>query len=173
MTHAPPPSAQQQRLQQRQAWIGIGANLGDAAATVKDAIHAIDQLPACRLQAQSSLYRSAPVDAGGDDYVNAVARIVTTLAPDDLLAALLRLEQRWGRERPYRNAPRTLDLDLLMLDDLQYRSDTLSLPHPRMHLRAFVLAPLTEIDPVIEIPGRGKAASLLAGLTGQRIQRMD
>lgn len=158
--------------QDKLAWIGLGANLGDPAAALHDALARLAALPGTRLLAQSSLYRSAPVDAGGDDYLNAVARIGTTLAPTELLAALMLIEQRWGRERQYRNAPRTLDLDLLMMQDVSINTPELILPHPRMHQRAFVLMPLAEIDADLVIPGHGALPALLAATADQQIERL-
>ncbi len=155
------------------ASIGIGANLGDARANVEQAIAAIAGLPGCLLVRRSSLYRSAPIDAGGDDYVNAVVQASTHLAPQDLLQQLMQLELGFGRERAYRNAPRTLDLDLLLVGDIVLHSELLTLPHPRMHLRAFVLAPLLEIDPAVVIPGIGPASAMLDGTAGQQIEKLD
>ena len=129
------------------AYIALGANLGDARATVFQAIQALSQLPGTTLLKHSSLYRSAPVDATGPDFINAVAEVATTLSPQTLLEALQALEQDAGRQRPYRNAPRTLDLDILLYDDLTLDSPTLVIPHPRMATRAFVLLPLAEIAP--------------------------
>ncbi|WP_326533364.1 2-amino-4-hydroxy-6-hydroxymethyldihydropteridine diphosphokinase [Pseudorhodoferax sp.] len=148
------------------AFVGLGANLGDAQATVLAALQALDGLPHTHLLRRSSLYCSAPVDAQGPDFVNAVAEIATGLAPLDLLAQLQALELAAGRERPYRNAPRTLDLDLLLYGDARIALPQLTVPHPRMFERAFVLAPLAEIA-----PGRVPAASLQAALQGQRIAR--
>jgi 2-amino-4-hydroxy-6-hydroxymethyldihydropteridine diphosphokinase len=107
----------------------------------------LGELPGITVLKQSSLYRSAPVDATGPDFVNAVAEIATTLSPQALLQALQALENDAGRQRPYRNAPRTLDLDILLYDDLTLDSPTLQIPHPRMLTRAFVLRPLAEIAP--------------------------
>lgn len=129
------------------AWIALGANLGDAPQAVRDAIAAIGQLPGTTLTQQSSLYRTAPVDSGGPDYINAVVEIATALTAPALLAALQAIEQAAGRERPYRNAPRTLDLDILLYGGARIGSPTLTVPHPRMHERAFVLVPLAEIAP--------------------------
>ena len=129
------------------AYIALGANLGDARATVFQAIQALSQLPGTTVLKHSSLYRSAPVDATGPDFINAVAEVATTLSPQTLLEALQALEQDAGRQRPYRNAPRTLDLDILLYDDLTLDSPTLVIPHPRMATRAFVLLPLAEIAP--------------------------
>jgi 2-amino-4-hydroxy-6-hydroxymethyldihydropteridine diphosphokinase len=154
------------------AYIGIGANLGDARGNVADALDRLQRLPGCTLMAASSLYRTAPIDSSGDDYINAVARIATTLDAEALLQALHGIEQAHGRERPYRNAPRTLDLDLLLHGDRQIDSPTLTVPHPRMTERAFVLAPLLEIAPSIHIPGHGPAARYLAGVSGQAIDRL-
>lgn len=150
-------------------FIGIGGNLGDARATVEDALRRLALLPDTTLSAQSRLYRTAPVDAGGDDYVNAVAQLDTTLTPQALLAALQAIELAHGRERPYRNAPRTLDLDILLYDQLQLADDVLTLPHPRMAQRAFVLIPLLEIAPDTFIPGIGAAHDLLTQVRDQAI----
>lgn len=151
------------------AYIGIGANLGDARANVADALERLQRLPGCTLMAASSLYRTAPIDSGGDDYINAVARVTTTLDAEALLRALHDIEQAHGRERPYRNAPRTLDLDLLLYGDAIIASPTLTVPHPRMTERAFVLVPLLELAPAIHIPGRGPARDYAAGVAGQGI----
>jgi 2-amino-4-hydroxy-6-hydroxymethyldihydropteridine diphosphokinase len=130
-------------------------------------------VPGARLLRASPLYRTAPIDSSGDDYVNAVAALETTLSPHALLAALLDIEQAHGRERPYRNAPRTLDLDLLLYgSEVVQDFPTLILPHPRMHERAFVLVPLAEIAPDAVIPGHGTAAALCAGVADQAIERI-
>ena len=131
------------------AYIGLGANLGDARRAVTEAIQAIAALPQTSLTRQSSLHGSAPVDAGGDDYVNAVVEVQTRLEPHALLAALQAIEKAAGRARPYRNAPRTLDLDILLYDQLELSDADLVIPHPRMGLRAFVLRPLAEIAPAL------------------------
>jgi len=148
------------------AYVAIGANLGNARQAVEDAIGALGRLPQSRLVARSSLYRTAPVDAGGPDFINAVVALDTDLAPHDLLAKLQAIETAAGRERPYRNAPRTLDLDLLMHGDRVLDTPTLTLPHPRMQQRAFVLVPLAEIA-----PDRVTAAQLVT-VAGQAIQRL-
>lgn len=156
------------------AWIGIGANLGDARANVLDAVDRLSRLPGARLLHTSSLYRTAPIDSSGDDYVNAVAALDTDLDAHALLRALFAIEQAHGRERPYRNAPRTLDLDLLLYgDDIIIDAPTLIVPHPRMHERAFVLAPLAEVAPNLVIPGRGAVLTLLAHAGDQGIARID
>ena len=149
------------------AYIALGANLGEAAAVVASAIDALNRLPDTRLEARSHLYRSAPVDAQGPDFINAVAAVSTRLTAPDLLLALQQLEQRAGRERPYRNAPRTLDLDLLLYGDARIDSPSLTVPHPRMMERAFVLIPLAEIAPDL-VP-----AAALAAVAGQRIERLS
>ncbi|WDZ96811.1 2-amino-4-hydroxy-6-hydroxymethyldihydropteridine diphosphokinase [Herbaspirillum sp. WKF16] len=154
------------------AYIGIGGNLGDARATVEQAIARLAGLPDSRLLRTSSLYRTAPVDSGGDDYVNAVSQISTSLAPLELLYALQRIELDHGRERPYRNAPRTLDLDLLLYGELRIDSAELCVPHPRMAQRAFVLAPLLDIEPAIDIPGIGAAQACLARIVDQPISKL-
>ena len=147
--------------------VALGANLGEAAAVVASAIDALNRLPDTRLEARSHLYRSAPVDAQGPDFINAVAAVSTRLTAPDLLLALQQLEQRAGRERPYRNAPRTLDLDLLLYGDACIDSPSLTVPHPRMMERAFVLIPLAEIAPDL-VP-----AAALAAVAGQRIERLS
>lgn len=129
------------------AYVGLGANLGDPQATLRWALDALAHTPGVRLVQASSLYRSAPVDASGPDFINAVAKIATTLNAMALLHALQAVENTAGRERPYRNAPRTLDLDLLLYGDAQIDSPTLTVPHPRMHQRAFVLLPMQEVAP--------------------------
>jgi 2-amino-4-hydroxy-6-hydroxymethyldihydropteridine diphosphokinase len=155
------------------ALVGIGANLGDARANVADALARLETQPGCRLVAASNLWRTAPIDSAGDDYINAVALVDTTLDAHALLAVLQAIETAHGRERPYRNAPRTLDLDLLLYGDAVIDTPTLSVPHPRMHERAFVLAPLLELDPDIAIPGRGRAADYLPRVADQAITRLD
>jgi len=132
------------------AWvaIGLGANLGESAPrTVERAIAALGQLPHTRLLARSSLYRSAPVKADGPDYYNAVATLRTALPPLALLDALQALERAHGRTRPYPNAPRTLDLDILLWEHTRITLARLTVPHPRMYERAFVLRPLAEVAP--------------------------
>jgi 2-amino-4-hydroxy-6-hydroxymethyldihydropteridine diphosphokinase len=151
------------------AYIGIGANLGDARANVADSMARLQRQPGCTLMAASQLYRTAPIDSSGDDYINAVARVATTLDAEALLQALHGIEQAHGRERPYRNAPRTLDLDLLLYGDAVINSATLTVPHPRMTERAFVLVPLLELAPAIHIPGLGAARQYAAGVADQAI----
>ncbi|MBC7617760.1 MAG: 2-amino-4-hydroxy-6-hydroxymethyldihydropteridine diphosphokinase [Candidatus Saccharibacteria bacterium] len=129
------------------AYIGIGANLGDAQQAVCRAIEDLGLEPGVQLLTTSSLYRTAPIDSSGPDYINAVVAIQTTLCAPDLLMRLQTLESGAGRERPYRNAPRTLDLDLLLFGDARIASANLEIPHPRMWRRAFVVLPLAEVAP--------------------------
>lgn len=149
------------------ATIGLGANLNDPAAQVEYALAELDRLPGTRLLTRSSLYASTPVGyVDQPDFVNAVAQVETALAPRALLAALLDIEHRHGRERSFRNAPRTLDLDLLAYGTARIESARLTLPHPRLHERAFVLWPLAEIAP------ERVSAAALERVAGQRIERL-
>jgi 2-amino-4-hydroxy-6-hydroxymethyldihydropteridine diphosphokinase len=156
------------------AYIGIGSNQGDARAHVLQAFDELARLPGTRLEGRSALYRSEPVDAPGQpDYVNAAAGVDTDLSAAQLLAALQDIELRHGRVRSTPNAPRTLDLDLLLYGDTSFASVMLTVPHPRMHQRAFVLMPLLDLDPRLEVPGRGAARELLARCASPRVARMD
>ena len=148
------------------AYVGLGANLGDARRAVQAALDALAGLPETRLTAASPLYRSAPVQADGPDYVNAVAALQTRLSAPDLLAALQAIEHAAGRQRPYRNAPRTLDLDLLLYGDAHIQTAQLTVPHPRMVERAFVLKPLADIAPDLVAPQD------LARVAGQRVEQL-
>ncbi len=154
------------------AYIGIGANLGDAQATVAAALTALAQLPGCKLIKASAIYRSAPINASGPDFFNAVAWLETSLPPIALLAALLAIEQDFGRQRPYPNAPRTLDLDLLLHGDTVLQTPGLTLPHPRLHQRAFVLQPLLALAPRLAAPGLGPLAHWLPGTADQAIEKL-
>lgn len=154
------------------AYIGIGANLGDARHSVSSALRELGEMPKTCVTAQSSLYRTAPIDADGDDYINAVARIDTLLTPEELLNALRSIELSHGRERSHVNAPRTLDLDVLLYGSEIIETETLSVPHPRMTQRAFVLIPLLQIDPQIDIPGRGPAHEFVSGVAEQAIWKI-
>ena len=153
------------------AYVAIGANLGDARAAVAQAFLDLDALAQTRVAARSSLYRSAPFEASGPDFINAVAALDTALDAPTLLDALQQLEQRAGRQRPYRNAPRTLDLDLLLVDGVRMDTPRLTLPHPRLHQRAFVLLPLQDLDPALALE-QGSFDALLAGCADQAIERM-
>jgi 2-amino-4-hydroxy-6-hydroxymethyldihydropteridine diphosphokinase len=155
------------------AYIALGANLGDPATTVRAAFGALANLPESRVLHCSSLYRTAPVGlADQPEFINAVAKLETTLAPEALLDALHEIEQRFGRVRAERNGPRTLDLDLLLYDDQFIDLPRLTLPHPRLHLRAFVLQPLAEIAPDLAIPGRGTVAAWLPAVANQGIVKL-
>ena len=147
------------------AYLALGANLGDAQATLREATQNIAALPTTRLVATSSLYRTAPIDATGPDYLNAVMAVATQLNAPELLAQLQRIEKQAGRERPYRNAPRTLDLDILLYGEASISSALLHVPHPRMGERAFVLVPLAEIAPAAVSPAQ------LAAVATQVIER--
>ena len=153
-------------------FVGLGANLGDSRAAVLLASRKLGMLPGSRLVQLSSLYRTAPVDASGPDFCNAVAELETILEPQALLKALLTIECAHGRQRPYTNAARTLDLDLLLYGQRKVDEPGLTVPHPRMHLRAFVLWPLLELAPDMAHPCLGAIAVLAAGLGDQRIERM-
>lgn len=153
------------------AWIGLGANLGDARLALKKAVLGIAALPSTRVLRVSSLYGSAPVDATGPDYLNAVAEISTALSPLELLDGLQAIELDAGRERPYRNAPRTLDLDIVRFADLKLHTERLTLPHPRWNERAFVLLPMAELlgDEVLNLLS-GQQREQVAQ---QRIERLS
>lgn len=129
------------------AYIALGANLGMAADTLRWAVVQISVRPMINLLTQSSLYCSTPIDSSGPDYINAVMSVSTELNPYALLSLLQNIEQTAGRDRPYRNAPRTLDLDLVLYGSAYVESERLTVPHPRMRDRAFVLVPLHEIAP--------------------------
>ena len=155
------------------AFIGLGANLDDPRAHLLRAFDELAQLPQSSLSARSSLWRSAPVGyTDQPEFVNAVARLETDLAPEALLGQLRGLELAHGRERSFANAPRTLDLDLLLYGDESRATVKLTLPHPRMHERAFVLEPLAEIAPELSIPGHGNAREVLSGIRGQACERI-
>ena len=155
------------------AFIALGSNLEAPLTQIRNAFVELGKLPKTKLIARSSLYRSSPVGNVNQPYfINAVAKLETSLTPSALLAALLEIERRHGRRREFPNAPRTLDLDLLLYDDLIHHEHGLTIPHPRMHQRAFVLSPLHEIAPDSVIPGIGSVAEVLAACTGQQLQRL-
>lgn len=154
------------------AYIGLGANLGEPASALREALLALAALPDSLLVASSSIYRTAPIDSSGPDYLNAVALLDTRLSPLALLAGLQRIEQAHGRERPYRNAPRTLDLDLLLYADAVIDQPGLRVPHPHLHERAFVLLPLAEIAPDAIVPGRGRVADLVVPVDADGIEAL-
>lgn len=155
------------------AFIALGSNLENPVLQIQQALDELRRLPDTRLINQSSLYKSAPVGRlDQPDFINAVALIETYLAPHDLLNALLAIEHNHGRVRKSLNAPRTLDLDILLYDDLECHDKELTLPHPRMSQRAFVLEPLVEIAPDYRIPGHGRAAQLLSSCDDQKLERI-
>jgi 2-amino-4-hydroxy-6-hydroxymethyldihydropteridine diphosphokinase len=147
-------------------FVALGANLGEAQAQVRQAIDNIAKLPDTRLVRASSLYRTAPFEATGPDYINAVLALMTKLDGRELLSQLQRLEVAQGRERPFKNAPRTLDLDILLYGEATINTSTLQVPHPRMFERAFVLVPLAEIAP------DKLTAAQLAAVSSQEIVRL-
>lgn len=155
------------------AFIGLGSNLDDPHHQLQRAFIALENVPDSRVIALSSLYRSAPLGyADQPDFVNAVAKIETALSPQSLLQSLLDIEHEHGRERTFRNAPRTLDMDILLYDDVQMHEYGLTIPHSQMHLRAFVLQPLLEIAPDINIPGLGSALHALHQCKDQTLERL-
>ncbi len=156
----------------RRAYVGLGANQGDPHETLTAAVAALRGVERTEFVAESPRYVSAPVDAPGPDYLNAVVALDTELDPFSLLLHLLDIEIMLGRKRrgEKRNAPRKADLDLLLVGDLIMYSTPITVPHPRMHQRAFVLRPLLDLAPDIEIPGQGPATDLLALLADQRIE---
>lgn len=155
------------------AFVGLGSNLDDPHHQLQRAFVALANLPDTCMTARSSLYRSAPLGyADQPDFVNAVARIETALTPQSLLQSLLDIEHVHGRERTFRNAPRTLDMDILLYDDLQMHEPGLTIPHSQMHLRAFVLQPLLEITPHANIPGLGSAQHALRQCKDQTLERL-
>lgn len=154
------------------AYIGIGANLGDAQTMVKYAIEKLRSLPQTQFKQASSLFITAPIDSSGDDYINAVAQLETELDAQTLLEHLQALELACGRERPYRNAPRTLDLDLLLYGQQTINTPQLTVPHPRMTERAFVLIPLLQLDPFINVPDKGAAHEFAPAVADQGIKKL-
>lgn len=153
------------------AYIGLGSNLDNPQLQVKSALQALDRISETKLIQHSALYRSAPVGfLNQPDFINAVAEVETSLAPKALLNSLLLVEQQYGRTREFRNAPRTLDLDLLLYGDITHQELGLTVPHPQMHKRAFVLQPLLEIAPYLIIPELGAVAELLQQCVGQPLE---
>jgi 2-amino-4-hydroxy-6-hydroxymethyldihydropteridine diphosphokinase len=153
------------------AYIALGANLGDAVKTVREAIQSINDLPQVQVTKQSSLYKTAAMESlpgapKSPDYINAVVEIICHQSAYLLLEQLQKIEQKAGRNRPYLNAPRTLDLDILLYGDAQIQTETLIIPHPRMWQRAFVLVPLEEIAPGLV------SAETLEAVRGQAIVKI-
>lgn len=156
------------------AYVGMGANLGDPKAQLEAAWQALGRIPRTKALARSRLYRSAPVGYESQpDFLNCVAKLDTDLDARSLLEHLEQVEHDLGRKRSFRNAPRSIDLDLLLYGEQKIDTPRLTVPHPRMHERAFVLAPLAELEPEIRIPGRGPAADLLRACGDQRVERVD
>lgn len=163
----------------KHAFIALGSNLADPILQVSSALMALNNIPETRVIKRSSLYRTAPIDcpqtfdAVVPDFINAVAEVETALSADALLQALHHIEDQAGRVRPYRNAPRVLDCDLLLYEDEVRHTQKLTLPHPRMHTRGFVLLPLFEIAPQLIVPKHGKIAQLMTPELAQGIQKLD
>ena len=156
------------------AYVGLGANIGEPRRQLQAALRELGKLPKTRVSASSGFYRSAPLGhVRQPEFLNAVAELDTGLDAEDLLAGLLAIESAHGRTRSFAGAPRTLDLDLLLYGGASISSARLTVPHPRMHERAFVLKPLAEIAPDIAVPGKGKARDLLAACLHQRAERID
>jgi 2-amino-4-hydroxy-6-hydroxymethyldihydropteridine diphosphokinase len=155
------------------AYVALGSNLQQPQVQVSQALKALGDLPQTRVTRRSSLYRTAPVGYDDQpDFINAVAEVETALAPIDLLRALLALEDRHGRERPFPNAPRILDLDLLLYDDVVMQTPELTLPHPRMQDRGFVMLPLAEIAPALQIGAYGTTQVLADACADQGVERL-
>ena len=155
------------------AYIALGGNIGEPHLQVLDAVDSLARLPRTRLLSRSRLYRTPPWGVlDQPPFVNAAVLLETGLEPHALLDALLAIEQRAGRVRAERNAPRTLDLDLLHMDGVQLDDERLTLPHPRMHERAFVLLPLADVAPDLVLPGQGSVRELLARVDTQGCERL-
>ena len=158
----------------KRAYVGLGANIGQPRRQLQTALRELGELPQTRVTANSGFYRSTPLGhVDQPEFLNAVAALDTGLEPEDLLDRLFGIESLHGRTRSYPNAPRTLDLDLLLYGDASICRANLTVPHPRMHERAFVLKPLVEIAPDIAVPGKGRARDLLAACTEQLAERID
>lgn len=162
-----------------QAFVALGSNLQDPVFQVKKALIALSSLPKTQLLKTSSLYKTAPIDCPSDagspipDFINAVAEVQTELSPQELLLALHAIENEAGRVRPFVNAPRVLDCDLLLYENMVIQSDTLILPHPRMHTRGFVLLPLFEIAPQLSMPVHGKIEQLISPELSKDIKKIN
>ncbi|WP_174875637.1 2-amino-4-hydroxy-6-hydroxymethyldihydropteridine diphosphokinase [Vogesella oryzae] len=158
----------------KRAVIALGSNLENPAAQIEAALAAISALPGVQLLRRSACYRTAPVGfADQPDFINAVCEVASDLTPSDLLAALLQLEQEFGRVRTFRNAPRVLDLDLLLVEGVSQQDAFLTLPHPRMHERAFVMVPLAQMAPEWQIGAHGTAGAIAANLDASGVIRLD
>lgn len=163
----------------KQAFVALGSNLSNPVQQVQNALTAISHIPGTRLVKQSSLYQTVPIDCPQSsvqvvpDFINAVAEIETTLTPFELLSALHTIENQAGRERPYQNAPRNLDCDLLLYEGVTQNTSQLTLPHPRMHTRGFVLLPLFEIAPQLILPNHGKIAQLITPNLAEGVHKIE
>lgn len=155
------------------AFIGLGGNVGDSRQILTDAIICLAQIPSIQIDARSCFYISSPVDAPGNDYINNVISISTSLPPMPLLHACQAVEKNFGRERPFEKAPRTLDIDVLIYDDLACADPELIIPHPRITERMFVLLPLLELEPEIELPLHGKLKNKVHNLSWQKIEKLQ
>jgi len=155
------------------AFIGLGGNVGDSRQILTDAVICLAQIPSIQIHARSCYYLSSPVDAPGNDYVNNVISISTNLAPLPLLHACQAVEKHFGRERPFEKAPRTLDIDVLIYDDVVCDDPELIIPHPRITERMFVLLPLLELEPEIELPLHGKLKNKIPNLSWQKIEKLQ
>ncbi len=154
------------------AFIGFGGNIGDTRQLITDAIVCLAQRSELHIVAKSCFYQSAPVEALGGDYINAVIEIETQLTPYGLLHVCQAIEQEFGRERPYANAPRTLDLDILSYEGVTQSETKLILPHPKIIERSFVLLPLLEIAPDFFLPNFGELKAYLPKVAHQRIEKL-
>lgn len=154
------------------AFIGFGGNIGDTRQLITDAIVCLAQRSELHILAKSCFYQSAPVEALGGDYINAVIEIETQLTPYGLLHVCQAIEQEFGRERPYANAPRTLDLDILFYEGVTQNETELMLPHPKIIERSFVLLPLLEIAPDFFLPNFGQLKAYLPKVAHQRIEKL-
>lgn len=155
------------------AYIGLGGNIGDSRQILTDAVVCLAQYPTITITSRSCFYISSPVDAPGGDYINNVISVDTNLEPLPLLKVCQAVEQHFGRERPFEKAPRTLDIDLLIYEDVSHNTPELILPHPRITERMFVLLPLLEIDSEISLPKHGKLKDKLPDLSWQKIERLQ
>jgi len=157
-----------------QVYIGIGSNLDDPVTQVRKAITALHYLPDSVYRATSSLYRSPPLDATAQpDYINAVSLLETSMTAEQLLDTLQAIEQQQGRMRAERWGPRTLDLDILLYGEKTIRQDRITVPHPGLHERSFVLYPLQEINPDLDIPGHGSLKSLIQCCNASGLERLE
>ena len=154
------------------AFIGFGGNIGDTRQIITDAIVCLALRSELQILAKSCFYQSAPLEATGDDYINAVIEIETQLSPYGLLHVCQAVEQEFGRERPYANAPRTIDLDILSFEGVSQTDTELTIPHPRIIERSFVLLPLLEIAPDFFLPNWGELKAYLPKVADQRIEKL-